>query len=662
MSGTSALEDKAQQLAAAGYDEALVEYLGSREAAEIENSPGLALLYGTAHARLGRHVEGLRWLDIALQGARQRDERAVERRALNARGAMALVSGRLGESAEYFTQGLMVAGRDGDVEMTGRCSNNLAIVSHLLGRHAEAIGSWQIALAAFQRAGRRKGVGECRNNLCISYREQGEVDRSLAEADQAVAEARAAGDGSLWAMALRVRAETRVRRGDLALAREGLDQVSEIRGRIPNRLERAEDLRVEAAWLAASGQLEAAERALRAVIDGLEAHLRPQLLAEATRDLAVLLSREGRTAEAQVAARAAQALFTDMGAEGEIRRLASHQWSDDFAAELRGPLERLHRAQVLADSGRNAELVAFLGTRPDAELEASPLLALLNGIGHSRLGRLNVGRRWATVALSRAQALGDRVLGLRAFNVCGAIALELGGLDEAMRFFGRAQEQATQTSDMVAVGQCANNLGIIASIQGDHSRAVGAFMRAIAAYQRGDCDRGVAESRHHLGIAYREQGLLDEALKAADQAVQEAERLGDRQLKAQALAGRAEIHVARGEADVAVREAESALAAHRELRDPVRETEDLRILAVALDCDGRREDAEQMLLAVIVRATEHGRRLLVATAERDLAHLLARAGEPGAAAAMAQRARAGFARLGAVGEMAKLDPLLKNVD
>src|SRR5206468_11168501 len=143
-----------------------------------------------------------------------------------------LMRGRSGAAAEYCTRALMAPSRDGDLATTARCSNNLGIISNLRGRHAEAIGSWQIALAAFERAGLPQGVAECRHNLAVSYREQGALDRALAEADQAVAQAEAAGDRMLWAMALRGRAEIRVVRGEVGLARRELDLVREIRTRL----------------------------------------------------------------------------------------------------------------------------------------------------------------------------------------------------------------------------------------------------------------------------------------------------------------------------------------------------------------------------------------------------------------------------------------------
>ncbi len=656
MQTSASVVEKAQQLATAGRHAEVVAYLGGRAERELQDSPTLALLYGTAQARLGRHDEGLRWLDRALDEARKHDEQAVERHALNARGAIALVSGQIDEAADYFTQAMMAASRDGDLATTARCSNNLGIISNLRGRHAEAIGSWEIAVAAFERAGSPAGVAECYHNLAITYREQGNVDRALAEADRAVAQA--AGDQTLCALTLRGRAEIRVVRGELDAARQDLDQVRELRGFVPNSISDAEDLRVVALVRGAEGDVAAAERALREVIQRAEMHRRPHLQAEATRDLAIVLHRVGRHAEAQTAARAAKAIFTQLGAERELRKLAGQEWGDDFSAELRGSLAPLHAAQELADAGRYAELIEYLNDRPQSELEQSPMLALLSSIGHSRLGRLDLGQQWALVAVSRARVLGDRRVELRALNVCGAVALERGGINEAAHFFTRAQEEAMQDNDMASAGRCANNLGIVANLQGDYGRAVGAYTRAIAAYETARNARGIAESQHNLGITYREQGDLDHAMQAADAAVREAGRLGDQRLMAQALAGRAEIRVMRGEPGLAIMEAERALAVHRELKDDVRETEDLRILAVAVGVAGKTDEAERMLREVIDRATDHRRPLLVASAQRDLAYLWARQGEVVPAKEMARAARAAFHRLGLKVEIDKMTALL----
>ncbi|OLC08497.1 MAG: hypothetical protein AUH41_07980 [Gemmatimonadetes bacterium 13_1_40CM_66_11] len=93
----------------------------------------------------------------------------------------------------------------------------------------------------------------------------------------------------------------------------------------------------------------------------------------------------------------------------------------------------------------------------------------------------------------------------------------------------------------------------------------------------------------------------------------------------------------------------------------MREAEDLRIKAgaLALKANGNREAAETMLRDVIARATEHGRPLLLAMAERDLAHLLIQMGDAAGGKAAAQRARSSFQRLSARAEIDKLDDLLE---
>src|SRR5207302_109384 len=156
------------------------------------------------------------------------------------------------------------------------------------------------------------------------------------------ADAEAAGDQALYAMALRGRAEIRVARGELELARRDLDTVHDLRRHLPDPVGEVEDLRITAAVLAAEGQFAIAVRGLQDVVRRAEALTQPQLQAEASRDLAVLLRRLGRNAEAEAAARAAKAIFTDLGAEAEVRRLASHDWNGAFAAELRGSLTPLH--------------------------------------------------------------------------------------------------------------------------------------------------------------------------------------------------------------------------------------------------------------------------------------------------------------------------------
>src|SRR5437016_2762814 len=212
---------KARALAAAGHHAAVVEFLGACDQSELAD-PTLALLYGIAQARLGRHEQGLQWIDQALAAARQRREHGVERHAQSA------------------------------------------------------------------------------------------LDKALATADQAVAAAEASHDAALHAVTLRGRAEIRAVRSEPELARRELDRIREIRGQMPDPVAEAEDLRILALVLVVENQLPRAEKSLREVIGRAELHARLLLQGEATRDLAVVLRRTGRTAEAQAAAQSAKGIFPRM--------------------------------------------------------------------------------------------------------------------------------------------------------------------------------------------------------------------------------------------------------------------------------------------------------------------------------------------------------------
>ena len=109
---------------------------------------------------------------------------------------------------------------------------------------------------------------------------------------------------------------------------------------------------------------------------------------------------------------------------------------------------------------------------------------------------------------------------------------------------------------------------------------------------------------------------------------------------------------------MAVLEAERAVELHRKLGDEVRESEDRRILAAALAAGGRSQEAKAMFEEVIERATSHGRPLLVAAAQRDLALLLEKLGRRGDARPLATNARETFKRLGARKQVERLDDFL----
>ncbi|MEE9267665.1 MAG: tetratricopeptide repeat protein [Gammaproteobacteria bacterium] len=320
--------NKARQLAETGQHAAVVTVLATRPRDELEDSPTMALFYGTAHARLGRTDVAERWVELALSRSRERADRAIETRALNVRGVIALFGGRIDEASKYLTEALALAKREGDHAAIARCCNNLGIISSLRGEYAHAIGSYTMAIAAFQQVGLKGGRAEAQHNLGITYRDSGDLDKALEEADRAVVEARDSGDRSLVGQTLAGRAEIRLLLGDVRAALREIELALEIHRELSDDVQEAQDLRILGNVLAANSDHDGAEHTLRDVIKRAESLDRPLLAAMASRDLAHLLRGIRLETEAMELARQARARFTRLGAQAELRKLDEVFYAD----------------------------------------------------------------------------------------------------------------------------------------------------------------------------------------------------------------------------------------------------------------------------------------------------------------------------------------------
>lgn len=318
----------AQKLAESGRHAAVIEHLGALPVRDLEQSPTLALLFGIAQARLGRHSSGRRWVGMALEAARARGDATIEARALNVSGAIAFEEGWVDEAVSHFTGALAEAERHGDRATVGRCSNNLGIIANLRGEYGRAVGSYTMALAAFQQVGHRAGAAETLHNLAITYRDQTDLEKALETEDRAAREASAAGDLALAALIQGGRAEIHLMVGEPAVARVEIERAVNMHREIQNVVNEVVDLRVLAGALAALGQPAEAEAMLQDVIARATTLRRPQVVAQAERDLALLLHQQGRDPEAEQVAQRARERFDKLGAVVEVRRL------DELLAEV----------------------------------------------------------------------------------------------------------------------------------------------------------------------------------------------------------------------------------------------------------------------------------------------------------------------------------------
>jgi tetratricopeptide (TPR) repeat protein len=314
--------------------------------------------------------------------------------------------------------------------------------------------------------------------------------------------------------------------------------------------------------------------------------------------------------------------------------------------------------RALAARGRHRDVLSRLQALSADALEQRTVYALLAAEAHGRLGAHADAERWAQAALAIARARGERHAELRARNYQGAIALERGDADAAEEHIAAALELARSLEDHGAQARCLNNLGIIANLRGDPRAAQASYQLSLAAYQQAGLVRGMAETQHNIGISWRDLGDYGRALAAADEAVRLADQqVRDEALSAQAIAGRAELHLLQGDAELASAELGLAAAAYERLQSPVGLAEVWRLQAGVARARGDLPGAAALLSRAAAMARGQGSAHTLAEIERDLGAVLEASGDRAGARAARERAAALYGRLGATkaaGEIAAL--------
>lgn len=280
---------------------------------------------------------------------------------------------------------------------------------------------------------------------------------------------------------------------------------------------------------------------------------------------------------------------------------------------------------------------------------ADPGTVLRDATAAMRQGNLPGAAALAAAAEARFRARGDADGRMRAENLLGAVAFETGQVGEAERYFGTALELAHGLDDSLMTARASNNLASVAHLTGRPELALSLYRTALLSYQRLGDRRGMAETTHNLGIAFRQLQQWTEAERAAEQAVRHADQLADAALRGLALVGLAELHLELKAWPLAEREIERAAALAAEGDDPIGVVEAARLRALL---EFGRGNADAALRNALV-AREEARNLGSALLEAECATVAARAARQLGREEEAERWRgeavAGLTRLGAEG-------------
>lgn len=283
--------------------------------------PDAQLLAATAATRLGRMETAAILASAALNRFRSRGDGDGRMRAMNLLGAIAWEQGRLPDAENHWDEALRLSRELDDSLMLARVSNNLALLADLRGRTDVALSLCRTALLAHLRLGDRRGAAEAYHNLGIAFRQRGELADAEDSADQAIRHATLLEEPSLLALALMGRVEVEAQRGELALARRGLDRAAQLAREAGDELGHAEALRLGAVLALQEGD---AERAAR---DAEEARLTAERLrsallrAEAAAVAARALRRLGEEGLATQRYQEARQMFLSLEATTRLEEL-----------------------------------------------------------------------------------------------------------------------------------------------------------------------------------------------------------------------------------------------------------------------------------------------------------------------------------------------------
>jgi len=310
------------------------------------------------------------------------------------------------------------------------------------------------------------------------------------------------------------------------------------------------------------------------------------------------------------------------------------------------------RGEELASAGEWSALYDLLSDREWSEILSSPALAYRFAEALYFTGRIKELAAYAAEYEATARREVDAAGLLRALNLAGIAAFELGRVDEARDKFESLLQLAEAEDDVGMLARATNNLGAIANLRGSPHDAIAHYQLAIPLYQRLGERRGLAQTHHNMGISYRDLGLLRDAISAYGEAAALAEEIGYQPLVTTATVARAESELLRGDRELALQLVVRGLTAAREQADPISEAEALRVRALMWVDNGEESFAAALadFHTAETLAGDAGNKLLEAEAARDCGLALLRRGASEPARRHLLRAADLFAALGATAE------------
>jgi putative nucleotidyltransferase with HDIG domain len=163
------------------------------------------------------------------------------------------------------------------------------------------------------------------------------------------------------------------------------------------------------------------------------------------------------------------------------------------------------------------------------ESESATASTILRRIGRTYLDDGEVAAGWdcLTAALAIAEANEDAGQIAHTVNVMAVSYCQRGMLEDAEPRFHEARRMASLAGDERLIAMVEQNLGVIASMQGDVAKALGHHTTSLASYRSLGLTEQLALQLNNMGMAYASLGRSDEAETSYAEAFEIARQCGD---------------------------------------------------------------------------------------------------------------------------------------
>jgi class 3 adenylate cyclase/tetratricopeptide (TPR) repeat protein len=293
-----------------------------------------------------------------------------------------------------------------------------------------------------------------------------------------------------------------------------------------------------------------------------------------------LLRKRGRVAERQGRYDDALALY-DAGAEGADA-------NERIALQLGRAIVLYHQGHI-DDSASTAEQAAEAAIALD-DREALANAYWIRAIAETERG--GPAREFFELALPIFEEFGLLQMQVRVLNNMAMHAFYVSEWETAVEYYGRAEEMARRSGEVIGSGIAALNHGELRLDQGRLEEAQQLLESALRTFRAAKYPIGEAVTLVYLGHLAAEQGRFDDAFGLLDTAVDLLTTIGSKSNLIEAEAGRAQAYVLEGRHEEAAALARKCLDLEQETGEVGARTALLeRLLAVAAVQGRRREDA-----------------------------------------------------------------------